>query len=406
MGSIERLNYILNDVESIIGRNALNHKLFNNTLLISIVPDTSFSNLQSISFVYQKTPTDKIQKEYLVSNDLFSIHGDDLASKILLFSDTLTESDRVQINNYYKDIETLPEQNLINFFTLGLASFITLCQLIQNNPVLFSPYNLTLPESVFNISSLTRQYINYVDSYLFNIIQGKTSNLVKKLASNASSFNKYFSNMFNPGTTTYDISKPIQASMRDFKDHTYNPTEIISSHINIIERNKDDALNELRSEADFRMQEIRDLYLTKADGCCDNIFSRQQDCLSEIDAAQDRIDQSIQEFECKSKETLAKLTLLAEQVEKRYNDVEDIYNQAQSLASCGGNSCENSINEKLVSDMVNKYISMNLPKPDTTISTKLDSISSRLDGELARYKNGLSRLEKMVGKILDSIDNC
>lgn len=401
MGSIERLNYILNDVESVVGRNALNHKLFNNTLLISITPDSSFSNLSTVSFIYQRSQDDRIQKEYTISNDLFNIHGDDLVTKIIMFADTLKQTDIAKINNYYKDYEKQSEQSTINFFTLGLTNFITLCQLIQDNPSLFSPYNVNLPVK-FDVSLLTQSYIEYVDSYLFNIIQGKVSNLVKNLANNSSMFAKYFSKMFNVGTA-YDMSKAIQESMKDFKNYTYNPEEIISNHINIIERNKDDLINEMRNEVESYKQEIRDLHINKNDDCCDNIFNKQQDCIAEIDSAQDKVENAISLFKLESEKAFVKLNTLVVTIENRCNDIEDLYNQIQSLSNCNTSQCGSTVDEKMVSDLVNKYLSMAPTKNDDS-SSKINDLSKRVDKESARYNNRMSRLEKLFEKILDSME--
>lgn len=406
MSSIERLNYLINDSEAVVARNALNHKLFNNTLLISITPDSSFNNISSISFIYQKTSTDKIQRDYQdVPSDLFSVHGDDLATKIILFSDTLSEADKVQISNYYKDTEKQLDQNIVNFFTLGFSNLVTLCQLIQTAPNLFAPYNVSLPTNIFDITMLTQSYIAYIDSFLFNIIQGKTTNVIKTLANNVSTFAKYFGKMFNQGVA-FDITKPVQEAMRDFKDHTYNPTEIISNHINIIERNKDDFLNELRTEAEFHKQEIRDLVLNKEDPAYyDDVISKQQDLLSEIDTAQARLDDTIVLFEKKTAEAYIKIEALLLQVEKRYNDVEDLYNQTQSISNNASVSMSNQLDEKMVTDLVTKTMSSSQQKSDASVINRLDTLATRVDKESARHKNSISRLEKMLEKLLDSLDD-
>ena len=198
MSSVERLNYLLNEVESLVSRNALAYKLFNNGLLIQITPDSGFSNIADMSFRYKNSKNEEISKTFLFSNDLLNFQGDDLASKVLLYLQKLSSSDLEVITKYYNDEDASLDQRSINFFTVGLASLATVCQLIQDQPDLFAPYNVSLPVAQFDSSLISQSLIDYVDGYLFNLSHAgkKVSTIARTLAQNAHTFNKYFRNLF------------------------------------------------------------------------------------------------------------------------------------------------------------------------------------------------------------------
>lgn len=402
MGTIERLNYLINDVESVLSRNALKYKLFNNGLLIEITPDANFGNVSTISFTFTKPSGDKVSKEYAIDDSVFQTSGDDLATKVLLFSDNLSKQDINSITKYYNDEETSNEQKIINYFTTGLGNLISVYQLIIDQPLLFSPYSssVSLPVPKFDVSLLSQSLIDYVDGHLFNISQSnKVSQIARVLARNAYTFTKYFKGMFIPGSVSYDITKAVQTSMRDFKNITYNPDEILNSHVTSLERSKLDILEEIRGDVEAYKQELRDLYLNpQYDNGCGGDGNGEVENIRQA-AIADITSYADEEIGLIKKESLAVIKYIDSSkayIEGQVEEARSILDQVNSADTCRGDS--------LTADEVNEMIKSQVSsiKMTTTPSdvTKMNALNDKLDKEVSRLNTKITRIEKMLDTIL------
>lgn len=406
MSSVERLNYLLNEVESLVSRNALTYKLFNNGLLIQITPDSSFGNISDISFRYKNPKNEEISKTFLFSNDLLNFQGDDLASKVLLYLEKLPASDVEVINKYYNDEDESPDQKSINFFTVGLASLATICQLILDEPGLFTPYSVGLPVSNFDTSLISQSLIDYIDGYLFNLshAKGKVSTIATTLAKNAHTFNKYFRNLFVPGSVQYDITRSIQNSMSDFKNITYNADEIISNHLAVLEKTKNEFLEELKTDLQSYKLELRDAATINEslvdNNQNDNFESRAQDCLNDISNHTDREievikkeGQIIIKFINEAKQTIE------DQVEEAQNILDEVKTYNDSCNNSGG----------LTTADVEQVVKMQLSNFKVTTTptdvAKWNELNDKLEAQISWSRNKINRIEKMLDKVL-SLLNC
>lgn len=406
MSSVERLNYLLNEVESLVSRNALTYKLFNNGLLIQITPDSSFGNISDISFRYKNPKNEEISKTFLFSNDLLNFQGDDLASKVLLYLEKLPASDVEVINKYYNDEDESSDQKSINFFTVGLASLATICQLILDEPSLFTPYSVGLPVSHFDTSLISQSLIDYIDGYLFNLshAKGKVSTIATTLAKNAHTFNKYFRNLFVPGSVQYDITRSIQNSMSDFKNITYNADEIISSHLAVLEKTKNEFLEELKTDLQSYKLELRDAATINEslvdNNQNDNFESRAQDCLNDISNHTDR------EIEVIKKEGQIIIKFINEAKQTIEDQVEEAQNILDEVKTYN-DSCNNS--SGLTTADVEQVVKMQLSNFKVTATptdvAKWNELNDKLEAQISWSRNKINRIEKMLDKVL-SLLNC
>jgi len=295
MVAIERIFFMCNsDGSEQFSHTALNYRIVDNSSLISIIPDSKYTNVESISFTYQNKGQ-KISHTYnnFDLNSILNIHGGDLVTKILLFSNSLTDESINDILNWPTSVGDSDEQKIINTFLIGVANTLMLYFIANKLPAAF-PVSFKLPAPPTGINDLTANYAEYVNHFASMIAVLRTESIAKNWCKINVAFWRYFSPIFNKGEY-YKTHEAAQRSILDFADH-------VSTNFHDIENVTRNSIDTISSTSVKMSQEIE----TLSTNSLDSIQKLHDDCISDFDdvrgqiiAAKDEAIQNVEEVTAK-----------------------------------------------------------------------------------------------------------